>query len=416
MLRVGLTGGIACGKSTVMACLRETGWPGVDLDEIAHDLLKCNQKIREKLVHELGDTILDGDGSIDRRRLAGLVFGDPAARRALNALMHPEIRRIEARRQASARREGQSAFITDGALLIESGAHLRMDRLVVVHCDEATQVRRLMARNGLGKGEAQARVRSQLGSQEKASFAHFTIDNSGLLERTLEQARRLREDLAWIAAHKPAVNPIDRACLATLIIAIDPDAGDVSNEKLIRLAARQGGLRLNDLAAAFDPGSNGDWLNMTGASRTRVKLTHWILMPIVWADARRRGDADYLLYCVRSLAQMFARRPAQIADACLLALVLASILSGQEPNGCLQAWRDDAARWAGAKPTLRIDEILAMLRSHPRSEDGMRRLLNMTESESDIVCLLAAAQMPSSNPIHLRKCVAMLAMLEKKAR
>jgi dephospho-CoA kinase len=196
MLRVGLTGGLAAGKSTVAAFFRELGAFHVDADLIAHALLAPGGAARREVAARFGETVVEADGGIDRKALAAIVFADPQALADLNALVHPKVRAEIARliRDEESRGSASPVALIDAALLVESGIHRDLDAVVVVACSEATQVARAVAR-GLPEGEARARVAAQAPLREKLAAADHVIDNEGSLEDTARQVRAVWKKL-----------------------------------------------------------------------------------------------------------------------------------------------------------------------------------------------------------------------------
>ena len=192
---MGLTGGIACGKSHVLRRLAGHGFQTLDLDAVARDVTVPGSPALREIAGAFGAGVLGPDGSLDRAALAALVFADAAARARLNAIVHPRVRAEEARRATDVAGRGAALLVTDAALLVEAGAHLRFDRLVVVHCDPGQQLERLRARDGLDEGAARARVLAQMPLAEKRSFAHFEVDTSGSIADTDRAADALARQL-----------------------------------------------------------------------------------------------------------------------------------------------------------------------------------------------------------------------------
>jgi dephospho-CoA kinase len=196
VLRVGLTGGIASGKTTVAGLLAEHGAFVLDADKIGHDLIAPGGAAHEDVVARFGPAIVDPDGSISRPRLGAIVFADPEARRALDALVHPHILPEVQRRIAEYLETGRALVaIVDAALLVEAGIHRRFDRLVVVRCVRETQIRRLITRNGLSRGEAERRIDAQAPLETKLAEADYVVDTDGTMRQTREQVDRLWKDL-----------------------------------------------------------------------------------------------------------------------------------------------------------------------------------------------------------------------------
>jgi dephospho-CoA kinase len=196
MLRVGLTGGIATGKSTAGAMFVELGCHLIDSDRITHELLQPGQAVHTAVVQEFGKDILAADGSIDRRILGNLVFSDPKARAMLNSLVHPAvIQRQQQWLQEVEAEDPQGIAIVDAALMIEVGTYKNYDKLVVVTCRPEIQKQRLRARSTLSEEQIEARIRSQMPMEEKAKYADFVIDSSGPIAETREQVRAIYRQL-----------------------------------------------------------------------------------------------------------------------------------------------------------------------------------------------------------------------------
>jgi dephospho-CoA kinase len=191
-LLVGLTGGIATGKSTVSAFLRQLSCEIIDADLLAREVVEPGQPAWTTIVAEFGQDVLTGDGTLDRKKLGAIVFADPERRRRLEAITHPAIReRFQARLDELAEKGFTGIVIFDAAVMIESGNYKNMDRLVVVVTDEPTQMSRLRGRDGTDDAEGRRRIASQMPLSEKAKLADYVIDNSGDRHATAEQVRRV---------------------------------------------------------------------------------------------------------------------------------------------------------------------------------------------------------------------------------
>jgi dephospho-CoA kinase len=189
-LLVGLTGGIATGKSTVAAMFRALGCPLIDADVLAREVVEPGEPALDEIVREFGAGVLGADGRLDRKAVAVVVFADADRRRRLEAITHPRIRERLAGRLTALTRSGfDGVVIFDAAVIVESGGYRQMDRLVVVVADEATQLARLRARDGLTEQEALQRIRSQMPLAEKVKLADHVIDNSGDRAATEAQVR-----------------------------------------------------------------------------------------------------------------------------------------------------------------------------------------------------------------------------------
>jgi len=191
MLRLGLTGGIASGKSTVAAMLREIGFAVLDADSLAHKLMEPGQAAYPEVIQEFGLSITDSSGRIDRSKLGAIVFADRAMLDRLNAIVHPRVAEVILSQFEVWRRSGvRDAVFVEAALLVESGIHGKLDGLVVVWCTPEQQIERLLAR-GLSEAEARRRIAAQLPVAEKLRLATEKIDCSGSLEETRRQVAAL---------------------------------------------------------------------------------------------------------------------------------------------------------------------------------------------------------------------------------
>ena len=191
-LLVGLTGGIATGKSMVSALLRQLGCEIIDADLLAREVVEPGRPAWTTIVAEFGQDVVTGDGALDRKRLGAIVFANPERRRRLEAITHPAIReRFQARLDELAEHGFTGIVVFDAAVMIESGNYKNMDRLVVVVTDEPTQMSRLQGRDGTDDAEGRRKIASQMPLSEKAKLADYVIDNSGDRHATAEQVRRV---------------------------------------------------------------------------------------------------------------------------------------------------------------------------------------------------------------------------------
>ena len=198
MLRVGLTGSIAVGKSFVTSVFAELGCRVLDADLTAREVVAPGADGLKALVQEFGEEVLTPDGTLDRARMGSIVFADEEKRLRLNHILHPFIiaRQDEILREWEAENPNGIAIV-DAALMIESGGYKRFDKLIVVHCRPEVQLERLMLRNNLSLSEAQQRIASQMPSEEKQKYADYLIDTSDGFEptrkRTVEVFNELRK-------------------------------------------------------------------------------------------------------------------------------------------------------------------------------------------------------------------------------
>ena len=195
-LLVGLTGGVATGKSTVSAMFRALGCVIIDADLLAREVVEPGQPAYREIVEAFGPGVLQPDGGLDRKALGAVVFADSARRRRLEAITHPRIRERFAARLAELAGQGfDGIVIFDAPVMIESGNYRTMDRLMVVTSDEASQVARQQARDVLGEAGARRRIESQMPLAEKARLADYVVDNSGDLAATEAQVREVHRAL-----------------------------------------------------------------------------------------------------------------------------------------------------------------------------------------------------------------------------
>jgi dephospho-CoA kinase len=193
-LRVGLTGGVASGKSTVASALRAKGAAVIDADVLARDVVRPGGPAYQGIVDAFGPSVVRPDGTFDRAALAARIFADPSARKRLNALTHPYIRRRMVEEAARVTAAATSPVIVfDIPLLLDTtdGRDLDLDGIIVVYAAAETRVRRLMARNGLSEEEARQRLAAQVRLEDKKARATWVIDNSGAPEETTAQVERL---------------------------------------------------------------------------------------------------------------------------------------------------------------------------------------------------------------------------------
>jgi dephospho-CoA kinase len=204
MLKVGLTGGIACGKSFVGEALAALGCFVIQADEIGHQVLARSGEAYADVVREFGAEILAADGSgdsreIDRRRLAALVFADAGKLARLNAIVHPAVIRCEEALAAEFfARQPHGIAVVEAAILIEAGSYRRFDKLILAFCAQEQQIERAMRREGSVEADIRARIGRQMPLEEKRKYADFVIDTSGTKEDTVRQARTIYEELRRI--------------------------------------------------------------------------------------------------------------------------------------------------------------------------------------------------------------------------
>jgi len=195
MLKMGLTGGIASGKSAVAAMLREMGFPVLEADLVAHKLIEPGQPAHDEVLSEFGAELADSTGRIDREKLGAVVFSDPVKLARLNKIIHPRVEETLFRQFEHWQRSGvRDAGFVEAALLVEAGIAEKLDGLVVAFCSPEQQLERLRAR-GMSEVEARRRLAAQMPAEEKLRHATEKIDCSGTLEETRAQVRALAAKL-----------------------------------------------------------------------------------------------------------------------------------------------------------------------------------------------------------------------------
>jgi dephospho-CoA kinase len=196
MQRLGLTGGIASGKTAVAGMLREMGFAVLDADSLAHKLIEPGQAAYDEVVREFGQSIIDSDKTVNRAKLAAIVFADPAKLARLNAILHPRVESVIHQQFAEWSRNGtRDAAFVEAALLVEAGYHKDLDGLVITWCRPEQQLERLRAR-GFSEEEARRRIAAQLPVADKLLYATEKIDCSGSLEETRKQVAALAARLS----------------------------------------------------------------------------------------------------------------------------------------------------------------------------------------------------------------------------
>ncbi|MFZ2304469.1 MAG: dephospho-CoA kinase [Streptococcus suis] len=191
---IGLTGGIASGKSTITDFLRRQGYPVIDADQVVHELQAKGGKLYQVLVAEFGNSILTAEGDLDRKKLGQAVF-ENAGLRARLSLLQDKIIREELLARRDALKQTEDVIFMDIPLLYEADYSGEVDEVWLVYVDKAQQLERLMKRNGFSVQDAENRLNAQLSLEEKRSKAQVLIDNSGVVEETFARVALLLEDL-----------------------------------------------------------------------------------------------------------------------------------------------------------------------------------------------------------------------------
>ena len=203
MLIVGLTGGVASGKTAASQVLKEEGAYVIDADQIARELVQPHQPAWNELIRAFGKEILQEDGSLHRKKLADKVFADPKQRKRLNQILHPRIKEEMGRRiKEIGQKDPQAIVVIDAPLLVELGDHHEMDKVIVVTSTQTQQIERLKERDGIGPEAALKILSSQMSLGEKVKLADFIIGNEGSLEETKKRAREVFKELKKVMRKK----------------------------------------------------------------------------------------------------------------------------------------------------------------------------------------------------------------------
>jgi len=196
MLIVGLTGGVASGKTTVSQILKEEGAYCIDADQIARELVRPHTPAWKRLVRAFGTGILRKDGFIHRKKLADKVFANLRQRKLLNQILHPRIRKeMDRRAKEIGKKDLEAIVVIDAPLLVELGEHRRMDRVIVVTSTQTRQIERLKKRDGISTEEALRMFSSQMPVEDKVKLADFVIRNDGSFRETRKKTREVFEEL-----------------------------------------------------------------------------------------------------------------------------------------------------------------------------------------------------------------------------
>ncbi len=196
---VGLTGGIACGKSNALRCFQSLGTHTIDADVLAREVVEPGKPAYRQIVAEFGANILGEENQINRKALGRIVFSDPTALQRLNEIVHPHVleeerRRISALESAEARSKSP-IVVVDASLMIEAGSYQKYQAIVVVYCPPTVQLQRLMSRDGVSESEAKQRIDSQMPTLEKLKYGDYVIETSGKLSDTYMQVKYVHSEL-----------------------------------------------------------------------------------------------------------------------------------------------------------------------------------------------------------------------------
>lgn len=373
MLTVGLTGGIAAGKTHVRRRFAAAGFHTLDLDHVSRDVMAPGGAAYAEVVEVFGRAIVAADGRIDRSVLGRTVFADAGARRRLEAIVHPRIRDAEAALLAAA---PDGVAIVDAALLVETGTHLRFDRLVVVFCAPGEQLGRLLARDGISETAARARIDAQMAPEEKRRFGQYVIDSSDSLMDT-----DVRTDDVIASIRALSTQPASPVRIAADKAAVAMEAGPQDGPRgltpwrVVDEIGAAGTLDLARMAALLRPAHDGPWHEAADTAAGQPAET--LAIPVAsWAEGRRPGDEAFTIAAAASLARLTHRDGAAISGAVLAALAAQHALAGEEPSSLrtrLDGWAVLATARTGSPPPAPIVATVRAAASHPRDREGAAR-------------------------------------------
>jgi dephospho-CoA kinase len=425
VLRVGLTGGIACGKSHVLRRLAARGCRTLDLDSVARAVTAPGCEALAEIRAAFGASVIDAAGGLDRAALGALVFRDATARERLNRIVHPRVRAAEASWAAGFARAGsQAVVVTDAALLVESGAHLRFDRLLVVHCAPEVQLARLRARDGLDEAAARARIAAQLPLAEKRAFAHLEVDTSGDLASTERAADAAFDALSRLASRPEAETqrpPLERL-LGGLVHGPHVGPRGLTPDDVVLLAARHGGLELEALAARLTPAADGPWYRAAAVAPPGAEATALVPALVASALAARPRDPDWLVAAAASLARLTHASAASRADACQLTLLLQDVAVRGAVPADLEARANGhaalATRWGGGAPSGRLAPVVRAALQGRDDPQAARAALAGSREAAELAAALVgiATGAPAGAASQLDEALRRIAAPERAAR
>jgi dephospho-CoA kinase len=382
----------------VLERLAARGCRTLDLDRAARDVVASGSEALAEIRAAFGERVLK-DGALDRAALGALVFADAEARWRLNGIVHPRVRELE--RRWAAAQPADAILVVDAALLVETGGHLRFDRLVVVHCEPALQLARLRARDGLDERSARARIGAQMPVELKRAFAHLEIDSSGAPTDTDGAADALAQTLAGLAV-EPRVEsgPSHDRLVGGLLFGPEDGPRGLSPERLLRTAGAEGGLELASLAGKLVPPASGDWYRAAESEPPSAPASRLGVALAAWAHRRRPGDVALAIAAAGSVARLVHLDAGSRTDACLVACVAMARAVGDAAGAASLAERGlaSSSRFGGGAASGRLDGVWAALDRHPTQPREAAALAAERGSDPPTAAALAglAAALPPS--------------------
>jgi dephospho-CoA kinase len=371
----------------VVRRLAARGFHVLDLDDIAREVMAPGGAAHDDVVAEFGSAVLTRTGAIDRKALAAVVFQDSEARARLNAIVHPRVRQEERRRALVWADEPRGVVVTEAALLVEAGMHLRFDRLVVVSCNREQQSERLMARDGIDFAAARARIDSQMPLAAKRWFAHLEVETSGPLEDTDRAADALAGHLLTLAGSLPQRRPIPLARALGCVVhgpAVGPR--ELDPVRLLRAIAAAGGLELEALGRELTPPARGPWYQEARGGHAAPGPETLMGPLVLWASTRGRIDPEFLAGAAATLARLTHLDPGAIGAACFRARLLDELSRGtrvDQLEPALPSWRDELSRWGPVPTVAQTAPVLAALRQFPGDPVAAREACRRAGGDPD---------------------------------
>jgi len=364
----------------------------MDLDLLAHELMAPGGAAYEDVVSVFGPGILAADGSIDRRALGAIVFEDRTARERLNAVVHPRVRAEEARRAGALPAAPDAVVVTDATLLVESGVHLRFDRLVVVHCGPQAQLARLMHRDGIDAAAARARIAAQMPVFEKRLFAHFEVDTSGTPADTDRAAEALADELKRLAPfRRPSVSVSLPRALGSLVHGPARGPRGLTPLRVLGELRASQGPEMERLARLLDPPAGGPWYRAARAEEPGPAPATLVAPLVLWALARGAPDPPFLCAAAASLARLTHVEPQALADACAQALVLQQAVASGRIDHDTTEWTRPAERWGGVLPSPAAHAVMEAVARHPVDVPAARQAAQLRGGSGELAGMIAGA-------------------------
>ena len=396
MLRVGLTGGIATGKTRVLRRMADAGFRTLDLDSVSRRVMAPGGAAYDEVVAAFGPSVVAAGGAIDRAALGRIVFADAVLRRKLEAIVHPRVRDAEAALTSAV--GAGDVVVVDAALLVETGSHLRYDRLAVVHCEPQEQLCRLMARDGITEAAARARIDSQMPVDEKRGFGHHVIDTTGTVEQTDARADEVILAIRTLAAQPGTVTRISPET-ATTMMERGPHEGPrgLTPWTVAESIAGAGTLDLARLASMLAPPHDGPWY-LAPLLRSDHPPEALAVAVALWAAARRPADPPFTIAAAASLGRLTHREGHAVSGAILAALAAQHVLAGGDVHAlgrAIPAWSDAATEWTGSPPPTATVDTVAAAAAHPGDREAAARTAQIAGGLPPLARALAGGPSPA---------------------